>query len=55
DYVTKWVEATACQANDSATVVRFLKKNIFTRFGVPRILISDSEFPPGLVSPRLGC
>ncbi|CAJ2653497.1 unnamed protein product [Trifolium pratense] len=41
DYVTKWVEATACQANDSATVVRFLKKNIFTRFGVPRILISD--------------
>ncbi|PNX63777.1 hypothetical protein L195_g053680, partial [Trifolium pratense] len=36
-----WVEATACQANDSATVVRFLKKNIFTRFGVPQILISD--------------
>ncbi|MCH80682.1 protein NYNRIN-like [Trifolium medium] len=41
DYVTKWVEATACQANDAATVVRFLKKNVFTRFGVPRVLISD--------------
>ncbi|PNX69204.1 hypothetical protein L195_g056588, partial [Trifolium pratense] len=41
DYVTKWVEALACQANDAATVVKFLKKNIFTRFGVPRILISD--------------
>jgi hypothetical protein len=41
DYVTKWVEAIACKANDAKTVVNFLKKNIFTRFGVPRILISD--------------
>jgi hypothetical protein len=41
DYVTKWVEARACQANDSKTVVNFLKTNIFTRFGVPRVLISD--------------
>ncbi|PNY02207.1 hypothetical protein L195_g025512 [Trifolium pratense] len=41
DYVTKWVEAMACQANDAATVVKFLKKNVFTRFGVPRVLISD--------------
>ncbi|GAU50770.1 hypothetical protein TSUD_410670 [Trifolium subterraneum] len=41
DYVTKWVEAIACQANDAHTVVKFLKNNIFTRFGVPRVLISD--------------
>jgi hypothetical protein len=41
DYVTKWVEAVACQANDAHTVVKFLKNNIFTRFGVPRVLISD--------------
>ncbi|KAK2390987.1 protein NYNRIN [Trifolium repens] len=41
DYVTKWVEALTCKANDSKTVVNFLKTNIFTRFGVPRILISD--------------
>ncbi|GAU32930.1 hypothetical protein TSUD_152910 [Trifolium subterraneum] len=41
DYVTKWVEAIACQANDAHTVVNFLKNNIFTRFGVPRVLISD--------------
>ncbi|MCH81750.1 protein NYNRIN-like [Trifolium medium] len=41
DYVTKWVEAMACQANDAATVVKFLKKNIFTRFGVPCVIISD--------------
>jgi hypothetical protein len=39
--VTKWVEAIACQANDAHTVVKFLKKHIFTRFGVPRVLISD--------------
>ncbi|GAU46577.1 hypothetical protein TSUD_402660 [Trifolium subterraneum] len=41
DYVTKWVEAIACKANDAHTVVKFLKNNIFTRFGVPRVLISD--------------
>ena len=27
--------------NDAKTVVKFIKKNIFSRFGVPRILISD--------------
>ena len=41
DYVSKWVEAIACQKADSQTVVRFLKKNIFSRFGSPRVLISD--------------
>ncbi|GAU43651.1 hypothetical protein TSUD_24200 [Trifolium subterraneum] len=41
DYVTKWVEAIAIPKNDAHTVVKFLKKNIFSRFGVPRVLISD--------------
>jgi len=41
DYVTKWVEAIPCVANDARTVVNFLHKNIFTRFGTPRVLISD--------------
>ncbi|XP_028242199.1 uncharacterized protein LOC114420526 [Glycine soja] len=41
DYVSKWVEATATSRNDAKTVVKFIKKNIFSRFGVPRILISD--------------
>ena len=41
DYVSKWVEAVAAPKNDAKTVVKFLKKNIFARFGVPRILISD--------------
>lgn len=41
DYVSKWVEAIATQTNDAQVVVAFLKKNIFSRFGVPRALISD--------------
>ncbi|KAJ9552912.1 hypothetical protein OSB04_016957 [Centaurea solstitialis] len=41
DYVSKWVEAVACHSNDANTVVKFLHKNIFTRFGTPRALISD--------------
>jgi len=41
DYVTKWVEAIPCVVNDAKNVVNFLKKNIFTRFGTLRVLISD--------------
>ncbi|KAJ9536230.1 hypothetical protein OSB04_un000596 [Centaurea solstitialis] len=41
NYVSKWVEAVACHSNDANTVVKFLHKNIFTRFGTPRALISD--------------
>ncbi|KAI4297572.1 hypothetical protein L6164_037457 [Bauhinia variegata] len=41
DYVSKWVEAFLSPTNDSKVVQRFLKKNIFTHFGVPRTLISD--------------
>jgi len=41
DYVTKWVEAIPCVANDAKTVVNVLKKNIFTRVETPRVLISD--------------
>ena len=31
----------ATARNDAKTVVKFIKKNIFSQFGVPRILISD--------------
>ena len=31
----------AAPKNDAKTVANFLKKNIFARFGVPRVLISD--------------
>ncbi|XP_060963705.1 uncharacterized protein LOC133033117 [Cannabis sativa] len=38
DYVSKWVEAAATPQNDGKTVLRFLQKNIFTRFGTPRAI-----------------
>ncbi|MCI21333.1 protein NYNRIN-like, partial [Trifolium medium] len=37
DYVSKWVEAIASPKADG----KFLKKIFFTRFGTPRVLISD--------------
>ncbi|XP_024963991.1 uncharacterized protein LOC112504285 [Cynara cardunculus var. scolymus] len=41
DFVSKWVEAVACVSNDAKTVVKFLHKQIFSRFGTPRALIND--------------
>jgi hypothetical protein len=41
DYVSKWVEAVATKTNDARVVLNFLHKNIFTRFGTPRAIISD--------------
>ena len=41
DYVSKWVEATTCPKNDANTVVGFLQRNILSRFGAPRTIISN--------------
>lgn len=41
DYVTKLLKAIACVSNDALTISNFLKKNVFARFRVPRVLISD--------------
>ena len=41
DYVSKWVEAVALSNNEGKSVTAFLKKNIFSRFGTPRAIISD--------------
>ncbi|KAK9008902.1 hypothetical protein V6N11_080379 [Hibiscus sabdariffa] len=55
DYVSKWVEAIATPKNDAKTVMKFLHKNIFTRFGDPRALISDegSHFDNKLIAKAL--
>ena len=45
DYVSKWVEAIACPRNDASTVVGFIQRNIFSRFGAPRTIISDEGSP----------
>ena len=41
DYVSKWVEAAACPKNDANIVLGFLQRNILSRFGTPRTIISD--------------
>ena len=41
DYVSKWVEAIALANNEGKSVTAFLKKNIFSRFGTLRAIVSD--------------
>ena len=41
DYVSKWVEAISTYTIDEKVVINFLHKNIFSRFGTPRALVSD--------------
>ncbi len=40
DYVSKWVEAIALANNEGKSITAYLKKNIFSRFGTPRAIIS---------------
>ena len=41
EYVSKWVEAIPCKVANHRVVLKFLKENIFSRFGVPKAIISD--------------
>ena len=43
EFVSKWIEAIACPRNDVSTVVNFVQKHIFSRFGTPRTIISDED------------
>jgi len=43
DYVSKWVEAIPRKTIDNKIIVKFLKENIFSRFGTPRAIISDND------------
>ena len=36
DYVSKCVDAIPCKTNDHRVVLKFLKENVFSRFGVPK-------------------
>ena len=36
DYISKWVEVVPTKTNDNKVVVKFLKENIFSHFGIPR-------------------
>ena len=39
--MSKWVEVEVLPTNDAKVVLNFLHKQIFTRFGTPRVIISD--------------
>ena len=41
DYVSKWVEVIAYPKNDANIVVGLIQRNILSRFGAPRTIISD--------------
>ena len=41
DYVSKWIEVKTTTTCESKEVAKFLKDNIFNRYGVPRANISD--------------
>ena len=43
DYMLKWVEAIALSNNKGKSVTAFLKKNILSRLGTPRDIISDGD------------
>jgi hypothetical protein len=51
DYVTKWVEEKSLPAASEQSVVDFLFNDIFTRFGVPREIVTDqgTQFTSNLV------
>ena len=42
DYFTKWIEAEPLALITKHVVMKFVKRNIFTQFGIPRALISDN-------------
>lgn len=41
DYVSKWIKAISSPTNDAGVVIKLFKNQIFPRFGVPRLVISD--------------
>ena len=41
DYVSKWIEAIASPTNDTQVVIKLFKNNIFPRFEVPCLVISE--------------
>ena len=53
DYVSRWVEAKATMNNDSKIVSKFLKTNIFCRYGMSKAIISDqgSHFCNKIIAP----
>ncbi len=41
DYLTKWVEAKAIKAATKEKVAKFLRENVFYKFGYPKESVTD--------------
>ena len=54
DYVSKWLEAIAFPMNDSNIVVGFIQRNILSRFGASRTIISDEGSHVAKIMRRYG-
>ena len=39
DYVSKWVEAMPTRTTEVRVIVKYLRKNIFSRYGMPRAIM----------------
>ncbi|KAM2064857.1 hypothetical protein ACFX16_028202 [Malus domestica] len=42
DYFSKWAEAILLREVKKETIIRFIKKHIIHRYGVPRCIITDN-------------
>ena len=54
-YVSKWVESIPSKTNDNKIVIKFLKENMFSRFGTPCAIISDIVLTFAIDSLKLIC
>lgn len=43
DYFTKWIEAEALAEISVHNILRYYKRNMLTRFGVPQALVTDND------------
>ena len=52
DYLTKWVEVKAMKHARDEKVAEFLYEEIFTRYGVPKELVTDqgAQFTSNMIS-----
>nr|AAU89388.1 X-LRR protein [Manihot esculenta] len=42
DHFSKWAKAEAVQSITTQQAISFVSKNIFIRFGIPKVIITDN-------------
>ena len=43
DYVSRYVEAVPTRTTDATVIVELLRKNIFSKYGMAKVIISDQD------------